>query len=131
MHDPYAVVRDVPSAPPVRQLSRPLATARGWMKFIGIIFVIQGVLTAITIVGIVVAWLPIWMGVLLMQSADAVGRAHDGDDAQALEESLGKLRTYFVIQGVLMVIGIVFTLLYFIFFGAFALDMLRQYPHLY
>ena len=43
----------------------PLYEARGWMKFLGIVMVIAGIFTAITIVGIIIAWLPIWLGVLL------------------------------------------------------------------
>lgn len=131
MHDPDAVADDGRSVPSVSRLSLPLAAARGWMKFIGIILVIQGALSALTLVGIVVAWLPVWMGVLLLQSADAIARAEPGDDAQALQESLARLRTYFVIQRVLLIIGIVLTVPYFMFFGAFALSMLRQYPHFY
>jgi len=49
--------------------------SRGWLKFIGLLSLIYGIITALTIVGILIAWLPIWMGVLLFQA---------GSRAQAL-----------------------------------------------
>lgn len=125
MNEPYAA--PAASMPSVSQLSLPLASATGWMKFIGVIFIIQGVLTALTIVGIIVAWLPIWIGVLLMQAASAIERAQYNDEAGALMEALGKLKTYFIIQGILILLGIIFAVLYFVFFGAFILSMMHSH----
>jgi hypothetical protein len=122
----------VPTAPgaglnarATREIGQPLASAAGWMKFIGIMFIIQGVLTALTLVGILIAWLPIWIGVLLLQSAGAAQRSHLQDDANALIESLSRLKTYFVIQGVLYLVGIALVVLYFMFFGAVLVAMLH------
>lgn len=131
MSDSFAALDQGPNRLSVRELSRPLASAKGWMKFIGIMFIIQGALTAITIVGILIAWLPIWIGILLLQSAGAVERAQNQDDASALIESLSRLRTYFVIQGVLYLVSIVIAVLYFAFFGAMLATMLHngQFTH--
>lgn len=122
----------VPTAPaaemnarPLREIGQPLVSASGWMKFIGIMFIIQGALTAITIVGILIAWLPIWIGVLLLQSAGAAQRFQSGDDAGALMEALSRLKTYFVIQGVLYLVGIALAVVYFMFFGAMLGAMLH------
>jgi len=122
----------VPTAPDAgmnaratREISLPLASAAGWMKFIGIMFIIQGALTAITIVGILIAWLPIWIGVLLLQSAGAAQRSQAQDDANALIEALSRLKTYFVIQGVLYLIGIALVVVYIVFFGAMMAAMLH------
>ncbi|EQD58216.1 hypothetical protein B1A_10896, partial [mine drainage metagenome] len=90
----------------VRDLSLPLASGRGWVKFVGIINIITGVLTALSIVGILWAWIPIWMGVLLMQSGGAIERAQMAGDESALRMALDKLRVYFIIQGVLFIIGL-------------------------
>lgn len=90
-----------------RQVSAGLYSAKGWMKLVGVMMIIYGVLTALTIIGIIFAWLPIWMGVLLFQSAGAVDRAYNADDAGALAESLSKLKTYFTIMGVLTLIGLI------------------------
>ena len=56
----------------VREVSAPLFAAKVWMKFLGVLMIIYGVLIAFTIVGIIICWLPIWIGVLLFQSASAV-----------------------------------------------------------
>ena len=37
----------------------------GWLKFLGIILIIAGGLYALTLVGIIIAWLPIWLGILI------------------------------------------------------------------
>ncbi|KGI78465.1 DUF5362 domain-containing protein [Oleiagrimonas soli] len=110
----------------VRELSTPLAGAKGWMKFLGIMFIIQGVFTALSIVGILIAWLPIWIGVLLNQSAGALERAHASGDEAAFRMSLDKLRSYFVIQGVLMLIGIILGVLMILFYGAVIAAMISS-----
>jgi hypothetical protein len=131
MSDSFSSLGQATASPSIKDVSQPLATGSGWMKFVGIIFIIQGAITALTIVGIVIAWLPIWIGVLLMQSAGAIERAQLSGDASALKESLAKLRTYFVIQGVLYLVGIVITVLYFMFFGAMFATMIKNggFPH--
>lgn len=92
----------------VRDLVAPLASGTGWIKFLGIITIIGAALSILSSFGIslIVAWLPIWMGVLLLQSGGALERAHTAGDDASMRLALGKLRTYFVIQGVLVVIGI-------------------------
>jgi hypothetical protein len=78
--------------------------------------IIGGALYVLTIVGIIIAWLPIWTGVLLFQSAGAVEQAYQGGDRDAMTRSLLKLKTYFIIMGVLTLIGIIVMVLA-IFFG--------------
>lgn len=102
----------------VSDLATPLSSGAGWMKFVGIMFILQGALTALSLVGIVIAWIPIWIGVLVMQSAGAIERAQVSGDAMALKEALAKLRTYFVIQGVFYLIGLVLAVIGFLFWGA-------------
>lgn len=99
----------------VRDLVTPLASGSGWIKFLGIITIIGAALSIITTfgLGLIVAWLPIWMGVLLLQSGGALQRAHMAGDEAATRQALGKLRTYFVIQGALVVITIVLFVLAF------------------
>lgn len=97
--------------PRIEQLALPLYEAKGWMKFLGVLAIIYGVLTALSIVGLLVAWLPIWMGVLLYQSANATEAAVHAKDAASLTRALAKLRTYFVIMGILALIGLVLMVL--------------------
>ena len=99
----------------IQALSEPLYRAKFWMKLVGVMMIIYGALAALTIIGIIFAWLPIWMGVLLFQSAGQVEKAHSASDEQAMLISLAKLKTYFTITGVLTLIGLVIGLLGFVF----------------
>jgi hypothetical protein len=131
MSDSYSSLGQATANSSIQDLVQPLASGKGWMKFVGIMFIIQGAITAITIVGIVIAWLPIWTGVLLMQASNAIERAQMSGDSSALKESLARLRTYFIIQGVLYLVGIAIFVLYFIFFGAMFAAMMKNgtFPH--
>jgi len=91
----------------VQELSMPIYQARGWLKFLGILSIISGVGSALSIVGIIVAWLPIWMGVLMFQAGSSIDSAGQFGDKFAFLRSMGNLKTYFVLQGVLTLIGIV------------------------
>lgn len=95
----------------VKELSLPLHSAKGWLKFLGILSIIYGVLTALSIVGIIIAWLPIWMGVLLFQSATALEEAFVNGEQEALARALDKLKVYFIIMGVVTLISIAFFVL--------------------
>jgi hypothetical protein len=118
MSDSFSSLGQASAPASVQDLSQPLASGKGWMKFVGIMFIIQGAITALSIVGIIIAWLPIWIGVLVMQSAGAIERAQLSGDAAALKEALAKLRTYFIIQGVLYIVSIAAVAVYIAVFGA-------------
>ncbi|HVB84086.1 MAG TPA: DUF5362 family protein [Rhodanobacteraceae bacterium] len=100
----------------IRELSQPLAAGKGWMKFLGVMYIISGVLPALTIVGLLWAWLPIWLGIVLMQSAGAIERAQFNGDQGAFALSLDKLRLYFVILGVTMIVSLVLMAVFILFF---------------
>jgi hypothetical protein len=98
-----------------------MRNSSGWLKFLGIVNIVMGVLIALTIVGIIVAWLPIWMGLLLYRAGSHATQFTFSESGDDLVEALDKLRTYFVLQvilGILVLIQIVFSLL---FFGAFSM----------
>lgn len=105
----------------IKELSIPLYQCKGWVKLVGVMSILGGALYALTLIGIVIAWLPIWMGVLLFQSASAIELAYLSGDRNAMTRALAKLKTYFVIMGVLTLIGIIITILAFFlgFLGAF------------
>lgn len=92
----------------VRQMSRPLAQGRGWIKLVATLAILYGVMIALTIVGLLVAWLPIWIGIALFQSASAIEEAGVTGDPEAMLRAMNKLKSYFTIMGVLTLIGLLF-----------------------
>jgi hypothetical protein len=93
----------------VQQLSVPIFQARGWLKFLGVLSIINGVGQALSVVGILFAWLPIWMGILMFQAGSNIESAAQFGDKFAFLRSMGSLKTYFILQGVLTLLGILFT----------------------
>lgn len=117
------------SAPQSTTLSHEvIETARGlsgWLTFIGVVTLLSAIPMAMTIFGIVVAWIPAWLGLLLLQAAGAARAGNERD----LIRMLRKLNSYFVIQGLLILLGIAAVLIFTLFFGAFviqALEILRE-----
>lgn len=97
----------------------------GWLKFVGVVTILSAIPTALTIFGMVVAWVPAWLGILLIQA----GRAAGSGDERELLRMVEKLKTYFIVQGLLILFAIAALLILSIFFGAFffdAFDMLRD-----
>jgi hypothetical protein len=95
----------------VKEMSAPLFAAKGWMKFLGVLMIIYGVILAITIVGLIICWLPIWIGIILFRAATAAEMAHVSGSKQEFYTALSKLKTYFTIYGVLALVGIVVTII--------------------
>lgn len=110
----------------IQTLSEPLYRAKGWMKLVAVMMIIYGVLVALSIIGIIIAWLPIWMGVLLFQCAGQVERAFTADDENALVMALARLKTYFTIMGILTLAGIVLGIIGFVFGIGSALMLAQQ-----
>jgi len=91
----------------IRRLSLPLTQSRMWMKLVGVLMIVYGVFAALSIVGLLIAWLPIWTGVLLFQTANAAEEAQLTGDEEPMLRALGKLRVYFTIVGVLTLISLI------------------------
>ncbi len=79
---------------------------KGWLKLLGIIQIVAGILQAITIFGIIWAWLPIWLGVVLNSAANRAQDYVEKEDDNALVEFTGKLKLYFIINGIMMIISL-------------------------
>jgi len=90
----------------IQEVSMPIFEAKGWIKILGVISIIYGVLVALSIVGIIIAWLPIWMGILLFKAGSQIEEAKNTGNKHNLMESLSKIKTYFIISGVLTIIGL-------------------------
>jgi hypothetical protein len=90
----------------IDELRQNARNMTGWLKFLGIINIISGAFSALSIIGIVFAWLPIWLGVLLIQASGKATEASIESNGRELVPMMEKLRLYFVIQGVIMLIFI-------------------------
>ncbi|HET7650190.1 MAG TPA: DUF5362 family protein [Gammaproteobacteria bacterium] len=111
----------------VKEFALRMSGAKFWMYLIGILMIIGGAAEALTIVGIVIAWLPIWLGILLCMAASALGEAGISGATEQMHLMLGRLKLYFVVQGVVMLIGIVIGSLGFLFFGGLIMGMLAHH----
>jgi hypothetical protein len=95
--------------PVVSRVMGPLSVSAGWMKLIGTVSIIYGVLTALTIIGLLFAWLPIWLGILTRKAATQAQLAYASGDENAAIISTDSLRTIFKIQGIILLIGLIFS----------------------
>ncbi len=96
---------------------------KGWLKFLGIVVIVAGGMQALSIVGIVFAWLPIWMGTLLVQAGNLAAKISTERDINALPDFISKLRTYFAIQAIVVVASVVMAILIIILYVVFGLAL--------
>ncbi len=107
----------------VRRLASVLAAGGGWMKFFAVILFIAGGLMAISIVGLVVAWLPIWLGTVLMSAANRAENALALGSESELSAALEKCRFYFKLSVIGALAAIILLLLGFLLFVAMGMTM--------
>jgi len=108
----------------IREVSAPLFEAKGWMRFLGVLMILYGVLMIMTIVGILICWLPIWLGVCLLRAAGSTELAQTGGDKIQLMMAMSRLRTFFTIQGILALIGLILAVIFLIAGGVASLGSL-------
>ena len=96
----------------VKEVSMPLFNSKGWIKFLGVLMIIYGGFIALSIIGIIIAWLPIWLGVLLNKAANKIEQAQYSGNKHDMIEAQKSLASFFTIYGVLALIGIIFSILF-------------------
>jgi hypothetical protein len=100
----------------IERVYQELSRASGWMKVMGILFIVSSILDAITIVGIIYAWLPIWMGVIVYQAGKAAQMASTNRDETKLVEVFSKIRLYFVISVITLIVAYAFIIVVYTIF---------------
>ncbi len=86
-----------------------LKDMKGWVRFLGIMNIISGVVTALTIVGILVAWIPIWIGIILLRAAGKIDEiSYSPEPLPVMLGYIDDLKTYFLLRGVLVIVGFIF-----------------------
>ena len=91
----------------LRTIALPLYEAKPWIKFLGGVLVGVGVVYAVTIVGLLFAWLFVWLGVLLWQAGSEIDRAFRQGEEVPLSIAFGKLRRFFVVAGIATLVYLV------------------------
>jgi len=78
----------------------PLYRAKTWLRLVAILTIAAGVLLAATIVGIVLAWIPIWAGIVLYQAASTM-------ENPDLTHSMSRLALYFKVHALTFILPII------------------------
>jgi hypothetical protein len=107
-NDSFDLGRREALASQIRRVSVPLAAAARWMKFVAVLTIVAGVASVVaSLWSLVLAWLPIWSSVLLYSAATRVTTAAKDGKEDELVAALDKLRLYFLISGVVLLIAII------------------------
>lgn len=101
----------------VKNLCFPVYQSRNWMKLLGVLSIISGIFSAISIVGIVICWLPIWLGALLFGAANKIEAAYYSGDEQQAVDALSKIQKFFFLSGIVSLISIVLSVIGVLMFG--------------
>jgi hypothetical protein len=108
----------------LKDLAAPLFKAQRWIKLFGWMMIGNGVLTIFSGWGILICWLPIWMGVLLLKTSKAMDLAGRNGDRTQFILAQQKLKTFFTVNGILMLVGIVLTTILMLIFGGIVMKMM-------
>jgi Family of unknown function (DUF5362) len=115
-----------PSEELLKRLCYRAGASAGWMKFLGVLSIVQGVFLVFTIWGILICWLPIWIGLILYRAAGDADMASKGSPP-SLESFLQRINKYFLIQGALTLIGIIVGIIVVMVIGFAAIMHLGRY----
>jgi hypothetical protein len=88
----------------------------GWIKFLAIVWIICGGIYALTIFGIIIAWILIWIGIILLRVSKSCKAVADGT-FESIGEMLASLKTFFILTGVFTIITIALSIIWFIVMG--------------
>jgi hypothetical protein len=96
----------------------------GDMKFVGVFYMILGVLYCLTIVGAVIGIPFIICGIRLRESADSFNMYISTNDGSMLERAIERQSKFFFIQKVLMIIALALIILYIILIFVFGVALM-------
>ncbi len=84
----------------------PLDDAAGWLTFPGWYLIIFGIICCLSIIGIVIGWLPILMGNLLKDAADKLRSGFATSENGQLCEASRRLATLFTILAIPTIVAL-------------------------
>jgi hypothetical protein len=97
------------------------------MRFVGICYIIYGAFICLSIIGALVGVPMIISGLRLRDAAKGLESWQQGQSPQALFYAFEKQRSFFFIQKVFIIIGLVIFLLYILFFMIYGVAMFNQW----
>lgn len=105
----------------IEEIAFPLYASRNWLKLIGILLIVYGGLVAITLIGILVAWLPIWIGIICFQAGRKIELAYKLRDKLSLINAQKNLANFFTIYGILILAGLAIGLMFIVLLISFGI----------
>lgn len=89
-----------------RDLATILSSRAGWIKFAAVMSIISGVVFCLSLLGALVGWIPIWMGVVLFKVAGAAEKAAYFGRRDDLEEVLNRVGGFFKLNGIFIIASV-------------------------
>ena len=83
----------------IRRLVYPLYQSLLWIRLFAACLIFYGALITVTGVGVLVAWLPMWIGVILLLASKSIATAYKENDEHAFMHSISRLKTIFITLG--------------------------------
>jgi hypothetical protein len=99
-----------------RKVTTSCKEMNGWIKFLAIVWIISGGFYALTIVGIIIAWILIWIGIILLKVSNSCGEVAGGK-GESLGDMFASLKTFFLLTGIFTIITMALSAIWFIIFG--------------
>jgi len=99
------------------ELVAPLYQARGWVRAAGVAIIFHGLLLGMTQIGLLLAWVPVWLGIVAFGIANAAETAHESDDPASITLMNRRLRLFFQILAALAIVGLLFGFAFLILGG--------------
>ena len=104
----------------IQDLGQNIVRYNIWIKILAITTIIQGIILVCTIIGILVAWLPIWTGIVLWKMSNNFKNAVNTGETVEFETALSRMRLFFKLSG----ITILLTIMFYIFIAIFGVSVL-------
>ncbi|MCX7835532.1 MAG: DUF5362 domain-containing protein [bacterium] len=108
------------------QISNILTGTKSWAKFLGVLLIIEGIMVAFSIWGLLFAWLPIWLGVLLYQAGNHAELVAFLRNKEQVLLYLDKMRLFLKISGIFTILMICMAILFIVIAGSAFLALLNS-----
>lgn len=83
----------------IKRLVYPLYQSLPWIRVFAACLILYGALITVTGVGVLIAWLPMWIGVMLFLASKSIVNAYNENDEEAFVQTISRLKTIFITLG--------------------------------